>query len=50
MMKGGIDMAVITISRQMGSLGTEIAQDVAGKLQYKHLDREGIEQGLAAHG
>lgn len=50
MMKGGIDMAVITISRQMGSMGTAIAQDVAGKMQYKYLDREGIEQGLAAHG
>lgn len=49
-MKGGIDMAVITISRQMGSLGTEIAQEVAGKLKYKYLDREGIEQGLATHG
>ena len=49
-MKGGIEMAVITISRQMGSLGTEIAQDVAGKLNYKYLDREGIEQGLATHG
>ena len=43
-------MAVITISRQMGSLGTEIAQEVAGKLQYEYLDREGIEQGLTAHG
>jgi cytidylate kinase len=43
-------MAVITISRQMGSLGTEIAQDVAGKLKYKYLDKEGIEQGLTTHG
>ena len=43
-------MAVITISRQMGSLGTEIAQGVAAKLQYKYLDKEGMEQGLADHG
>jgi len=43
-------MAVITISRQMGSLGTEIAREVAGQLQYEYLDREGIEQGLTAHG
>jgi cytidylate kinase len=43
-------MSVITISRQMGSLGTEIAQEVAGRLQYEYLDREGVEQGLTAHG
>ncbi|MCE5262357.1 MAG: cytidylate kinase family protein [Deltaproteobacteria bacterium] len=43
-------MAVITISRKMGSLGTEIAQEAAGKLKYEYLDREGIERGLTAHG
>jgi len=43
-------MAVITISRQIESLGTEIAQEVASQLQYEYLDREGIEQGLTAHG
>jgi cytidylate kinase len=43
-------MAVITISRQTESLGTEIAQEVAGKLHYKYLDKEGIEEGLTAHG
>ena len=43
-------MAVITISRQMGSLGTEIAREVAGRLKYEYLDRERIEQGLAARG
>ena len=37
-------MAVITISRQMGSLGTEIAEEVAGKLHYEYLDREEIGQ------
>lgn len=43
-------MAVITISRQKGSLGTEIAREVAGQLQCEYLDRERIEQGLTAHG
>ncbi|MBN2539011.1 MAG: cytidylate kinase family protein [Deltaproteobacteria bacterium] len=43
-------MSVITISRQMGSLGEEIAQEVSGKLQYEYLDRDGIEQGLTTHG
>lgn len=43
-------MAVITISRQKGSLGTEIAREVAGQLQCEYLDRERIEQALAAYG
>ncbi len=43
-------MAVITISRQVGSLGTEVAREVAGRLRYEYLDREGIEQGLTAQG
>ncbi|HPQ44033.1 MAG TPA: cytidylate kinase family protein [Syntrophales bacterium] len=43
-------MAVITISRQMGSLGEKIAQEVSGKLQYKYLDREEIERGLTSYG
>jgi len=43
-------MAVITISRQMGSLGIEIAQKVADQLKYEYWDKESIEQGLAAHG
>ncbi len=43
-------MAVITVSRQMGSLGTEIAQEVAGQLHYEYLDKEGIEQGITTQG
>ena len=43
-------MAVITISRQTESLGTEIAQEVADKLHYEYLDKEGIAEGLTAYG
>lgn len=43
-------MAVITISRQMESLGTEIAREVSSRLQYSYLDRGEIEKGLAAFG
>ena len=35
-------MAVITISRQMGSLGCEIAQEVAHQLGYRMVWREMI--------
>ena len=42
--KGGQKMAIVTISRQVGSLGTEIAQAVASKLQYEYLDKEKIEK------
>lgn len=37
-------MAVITISRQMGSLGDEIARIVADRLGYRHMGREVIHQ------
>ena len=43
-------MSVITISRQMGSLGTEIAQGVAERLGYEYLDKERIGQALADYG
>ena len=43
-------MAVITISRQTESLGTEIAQEMADKLHYEYLDKEGIAEGLTAYG
>jgi len=43
-------MAVITVSRQMGSLGTEIAQKTAALLQYEFVDKEKIAQALAACG
>ncbi len=43
-------MSVITISRQLGSLGTEIAQAVASKLNYASIDKEKIGQALAEYG
>jgi cytidylate kinase len=39
-------MAIVTVSRQAGSLGTEIARAVASKLQYEYLDKEKIEKAL----
>ncbi|MBP1715267.1 MAG: Cytidylate kinase-like family, partial [Deltaproteobacteria bacterium] len=33
-------MSMITISRQLGSLGTEIAREVAEKLNYEYVDKE----------
>ena len=32
-------MSIITISRQLGSLGTEIARGVAEKLNYEYVDK-----------
>lgn len=43
-------MSVITISRQVGSLGTEIAQMVAEKLDYGYVDKDKIAQALADDG
>ena len=43
-------MSVITISRQLGSLGTEIAQMVAEKLDYGYVDKDKIAQALADDG
>ena len=43
-------MSVITVSRQLGSFGTEIAQRVAEKLNYEYLDKEKIEKALADYG
>jgi cytidylate kinase len=45
--KRGVAMAVITVSRQLGSLGTEIAQKVAEVLQYEFVDKEKIGMTLA---
>ena len=39
-------MAIVTVSRQSGSLGTEIARAVASKLQYEYLDKDKIEKAL----
>jgi cytidylate kinase len=43
-------MAVITVSRQLGSLGTKIAQKVAEVLQYEFVDKEKIGMTLATYG
>jgi len=43
-------MPVITISRQLGSLGTEIAQGAAGRLNYEYVDKKRIEQALSNYG
>jgi cytidylate kinase len=43
-------MSVITVSRQLGSLGTEISQKVAQILQYDFIDKEKIAKALATYG
>lgn len=39
-------MAIITISRQLGSLGTEIANKLKEELSFKDLDKESLESRL----
>jgi cytidylate kinase len=46
----GEAMAVITISRQLGSLGTEIAREVANRLNYTFVEKEQIGKMLAGYG
>ncbi|MCX5909458.1 MAG: cytidylate kinase family protein, partial [Deltaproteobacteria bacterium] len=43
-------MSVITISRQLGSLGTEVAQAVANRLNYQYVDKEKIGKALSGYG
>jgi cytidylate kinase len=43
-------MSLITISRQRGSLGTEIAKIVSDTLNYKYVDKERIGGALADYG
>ena len=43
-------MAVITVSRQMGSLGTEMAQILAKRLEYEYVDKEKIGEALMTLG
>jgi cytidylate kinase len=43
-------MAIITISRQLASLGTEVAQGVAEKFHYEYVDKEKIAEALAQYG
>jgi hypothetical protein len=46
----GLAMAVITVSRQLGSLGTEIAQKPAEVLQYEFVDKEKVAKALGTYG
>jgi len=43
-------MPVITISRQLGSLGTEIAREVAEKLNYEYADKEMVGKIMGGYG
>ena len=43
-------MPVITISRQLGSLGTEIARGVAKDLNYEYADKEMVGKIMAGYG
>lgn len=43
-------MGVITVSRQVGSLGTEMAQAVAERLRYDYVDKEKIAKALGTYG
>jgi len=43
-------MAVITVSRQVGSLGTEISRILSERLQYEYVDKEKIGKALATYG
>jgi cytidylate kinase len=43
-------MPLITISRQLGSLGTEIAQALGEKLNCEYVDKAKIEKALLAYG
>ena len=36
-------MAIITLSRELGSLGTEIADTLSSRLGYSKLDKESLE-------
>jgi len=43
-------MAIISISRQIGSLGDEIAKSAAEKLGYEHIEKSQISEVLSNHG
>ena len=43
-------MAIITISRQIGSLGDEIAREIADKLGYERIEKAQIGAVLSEHG
>ncbi len=43
-------MAILTLSRQSGSFGTQIAKALAEHLKYRFLDKESLERALAGYG
>ena len=43
-------MAIITVSRQLGSLGDEIAQNVANDLGYEYVNKTKIGEAFAIQG
>lgn len=43
-------MAILTLSRQSGSFGTQIAKTLAEALKYRFLDKESLEKALSEHG
>ena len=43
-------MAIVTISRQVGSGGSEIARNLASRLGFELLDRRGLETMLPSYG
>jgi cytidylate kinase len=43
-------MAIITIARQIGSLGNEVAADVAQRLHYTLVDQTKLQEAAAAYG
>jgi len=43
-------MAILTLSRQSGSFGTQIAKTLAEHLKYRFLDKESLEKALSGYG
>jgi osmotically-inducible protein OsmY len=43
-------MAVLTLSRQSGSFGTQISRNLAETLKYRFLDKDSLDKALAKHG
>jgi cytidylate kinase len=43
-------MAILTLSRQSGSFGTQIAKALAEHLKYRFLDKESLEKALSGYG
>jgi cytidylate kinase len=43
-------MPIITVSRQIGSRGSEISRELAKKMGFNFLDKESLEEALVKHG